>query len=77
MRHGNQLGGTRPEQHFHFFNAKFSNPGRANIESRMLYRTYQCPFCQKSFRDEYMHRFHMLKEHDAHETRNVRFENLI
>lgn len=38
----------------------------------MLYRTYQCPFCQKSFRDEYMHRFHVLKEHDTIDSRKVR-----
>lgn len=34
------------------------------IDSRSLYTSFQCTFCQKTFKDEYMHYLHILKEHN-------------
>ncbi|GJQ67475.1 putative metal ion binding protein [Trypoxylus dichotomus] len=68
MRHGNQLSSARPEHHRHIY-------GRTEMDSRMMYRTYQCPFCQKSFRDAYMQKYHILKEHESADGRKA--DNLL
>ncbi|XP_017774046.1 PREDICTED: zinc finger protein 423 [Nicrophorus vespilloides] len=34
------------------------------IETRAEFSIYQCPFCQKAFKDEYLQYVHILKEHN-------------
>lgn len=39
-----------------------------DLDTRIIYGSYQCPFCQKTFKDEYLQYLHILKEHsDARE----------
>lgn len=39
-----------------------------DLDSRIIYGNFQCPFCQKTFKDEYLQYLHVLKEHsDARE----------